>query len=526
MPDGGLTVRLVLERMRTVNQHSFLTHYDDGRLIKTRSFGEVAGRATRLAIALRRLGVEEGEAVAILCGNRPEYVEACLGVPAAGAVLQTVNGRMTVEQIDWTLQVSGARVMLVDSTYAEVGDELAGRHPELSVIGIGIGIGNGRATDYEDVVGVTDLGGSEQLPSLGEGQPAVLCFTTGTTGDPKGVVYSHRALVLHAIASPAHDLYDIGVRDRVLLAVPLFHVLGWNLPFICAITGSDMVLNSGRQSPEDITGILVGERISFSCGVPTVWAGVRDHAVKNGIPLDTLRRVLCGGSRVPASLSSDFTTRFGVELHPGWGMTETLTGATAMPSAHLRESSSPFVHSDSAGRINPLYEMRIVLESGEVAPWDGVSLGELQVRGPLVAARYLNPPSDSATHDGDWLRTGDRCAITSDGRLIIADRIKDVIKSGGEWISSAALEEAILTFSAVVDVAVVARPDERWGERPVAFIVTNIENADTEQLAGSLRTHLAELVPKWWLPEELVLIEALPRTSVGKTDKKALRRMV
>ena len=357
---------------------------------------------------------------------------------------------------------------------------------------------------------------------INERAAAALCYTSGTTGDPKGVLYSHRSIILHALSMTGRDVFRIGEQDVVLGLVPLFHALGWGLPFVCGLTGADMVLPGPNLAPEAIGELISENRVTWAGGIPTLWMDLLRLVKKRastGTPVDlsSLKTVVGGGTAVPEALIRDYGA-LGIDFVQGWGMTEVFPGATMVTPSAMADTDAGWRARTSVGRISPLYEMRVVAGDGTELPRDGVTVGELEIRGPVVASSYLDSEvSDSKFRDG-WLRTEDVGTIDANGWVRITDRLKDAIKSGGEWISSLDLELALLAHPSVREAAVVGRPDERWGERPAAFVVT-----DGPVDPGELREHLKGLVARWWIPDDFRQLEKIPRNSNGKANKKVLR---
>jgi fatty-acyl-CoA synthase len=506
--DFPLTLTQLLRRSATVHGAAQVTTLRDADGTRDRaSFADVAARAARLASGLHDLGLRAGDRVGTFLWNTQEHLEAYYAVPCSGAVLHTLNLRLFPEQVAWTINHARDRVIVFDASLAPAMAEVV---PHLTTVEhlVMTGAGDPCGLDvlaYEDV-----LGDERAWPALDERAAAALCYTSGTTGDPKGVLYSHRALVLHALAMAADDVYRVAGRDTVLAVVPMFHAMGWNLPFLCGLIGADLVMPGPHLQSPHLARLIEDERVTYSAGVPTIWMDLLRHADEHGTDLSSLRTALCGGTQVPPVLMERYEQRHGIKIVQGWGMTECLPGAAV---AH--DPPDPTL----TGRVSPLYEIRVVSDAGEELPWDGVTTGELEIRGPCVAAGYFE--NDEATvdrlHDG-WLRTGDVGAIGPGGWLRITDRAKDVIKSGGEWISSVDLESALMRHPSVVEAAVIARPDERWSERPLACVVS-----DGDATAADLRAHLEGSVAKWWLPDEYVFLTEIPKTSVGKFDKKVLR---
>ena len=382
------------------------------------------------------------------------------------------------------------------------------------------------ALDYEELLGrgaATIAVDEYALPDLDERAAAALCYTSGTTGDPKGVAYSHRCLALHTILMAGTETYRIGARDRVLAVVPMFHAMGWNLAYLAGMTGADLILPGRLLQPEPLTRLIEAERVTASCGVPTIWMDVLRYADQHGSDLSAFELAICGGTQVPPGLMRDFEARHGVAVVQGWGMTETLPGAALAHDPPGAGEEERWRRREHAGRVSPFYELRIFADDGTELPRDGASQGEIQIRGPVVAGSYFEAPTASAaafTADG-WLRTGDVGTLDCRGWLRITDRAKDVIKSGGEWISSVDLESALMAHPAVVEAAVIAVPDERWSERPFACVVA-AEGTEADELTE----FLAERFERWWLPDGFAFIAEIPKTSVGKFDKKVLREML
>jgi fatty-acyl-CoA synthase len=514
--DYPLTLRLILERMRKLYPTSEVVGMRDGRRTR-RSFAEIAERADRLAAALARLGVKPGDRVATFAWNGPEHMEAYLAVPCMGAVLHTVNVRLFQDQIAYVMNHAEDVAVIVDESLLP---QL--REVELDTVRHVVVIGSERpveeATSYEELLGSGDP--AYEYPELDDRQAAGLCYTSGTTGNPKGVLYSHRSNILHALGQCMADSIGASSGDRVMPVVPMFHANAWGIPYGSALTGADLVMPGSDLSPEALSALIETERVTIAAGVPTIWMDLLRHAGEHDVDLSSLRLVICGGSAVPLTLMQEFEERLGVRIVQAWGMTETSPlGSTAHPPADV-EGDEAWRYRATAGRPAPLVEARLVRGDGEEVPWDGESTGELQVRGPWVARGYYRDEGSDEKFDEGWLRTGDIAAIDERGYIIISDRAKDVIKSGGEWISSVELENEIMAHPAVTEAAVIAKPHERWGERPLACVVTE-EGADLT--LEELREHLASRVAKWWLPDELLIIDAVPKTSVGKFDKKVLR---
>jgi fatty-acyl-CoA synthase len=528
--DFPLTLTHLLGRARGFNGDAeVVTQLDAEGAVERSDLATVGARAEALAAGLSTLGLKLGDRVGVFSWNNREHLEAYWATPCAGLVLHTMNPRLSPEQIAYTVRHSGDRAIICDGALldalAPVLDLLGDQAPQHLIVFADEGARPSGALDYEELVARGAAAGYA-LPDLEERAAAALCYTSGTTGDPKGVAYSHRCLALHAILMAGTETYRIGRRDRVLAVVPMFHAMGWNLAYLSGMVGAALVLPGRFLQPEPLTRLIEAERITASCGVPTIWMDVLRHADEHGADLSAFELAICGGTQVPAQLMRDFEARHGVAVVQGWGMTETLPGAAlahdppARPGAPVGDEER-WREREHAGRVSPFYELRIVADDGAELPRDGESQGEIQIRGPVVAGSYFESPAASAESfaPGGWLRTGDVGTLDERGRLRITDRAKDVIKSGGEWISSVDLESALMAHPAVFEAAVIAVPDERWSERPFACVAAapGTDAAElTEFLAG-------REVPRWWLPDGFAFVEEIPKTSVGKFDKKALR---
>ncbi len=482
------------------------------------SFTDLAGRAAQFAAALRRLGVEPGDRVATFAWNNQEHQEAYFAVPCMGAVMHTVNIRLSPEHIRYVVGHAEDSVLLADASLAPVLAPIIGDLPLKHLIVFGEGDRSllPGAIDYEELLAAERP--AYNWPELKESAAAAMCYTSGTTDLPKGVVYSHRSTFLHSLGVCSGEALGMSQADRLLPVVPMFHGNAWGLPYAAFLVGADLLMPGRFIQAAPLAELIRAEGATLSAAVPTVWYDILGLNPAD-VDLTSLRMILCGGAAVPRSLIDAYEQRFGARIVQGWGLTETSpVAALAFPP----KGSPPERAIDyraTAGRVLGGVESRIVAEDDTVLPNDGHSVGEIEVRGPWVTASYYRDPSPAKFHDG-WLRTGDVGRIDPHGFITISDRAKDVIKSGGEWISSLELESEIVSHPAVREAAVIAMPDDRWGERPLACVCPAPGASVSPE---ELREYLTGRVVKWWLPEKWTFIDHVPRTSVGKYDKKLLR---
>ncbi len=519
--DHPLTLQHILDRMRRLYSESeVVTLTDDGT--DRASYAEVCERIDRLCAALAALGVRDGDRVATFAWNTQRHLEAYIGVPCMGAVLHTLNIRLFEDQLTYIANHAEDKVVLVDDSLVPVLEKVASTFETVEhwiVMGDSDAGSLPNALRYEELI--ADQSGGFDYPQLEDRAAAGLCYTSGTTGNPKGVLYSHRSNVLHALASCLADSIAISNSDRVMPVVPMFHANAWGLPHAATFVGADLVMPNRFLQPEPLARLIEEERVTVAAAVPTIWSDLLRYCDEHRPDLSSLRVVPCGGSAVPLELMKAWDERHGVTVLQAWGMTETSpVGSVARPARGM-EGDEHWECRAKAGRLLPLVEARIVDDAGDEVEWDGESTGELEVRGPWIASDYYNDPSAPEKFDNGWLRTGDIAAIDERGYIKITDRAKDVIKSGGEWISSVDLEGALMAHPDVLEAAVIAKPDERWQERPLACVV-RCEGSDVS--ADDLREHLQARVAKWWLPDEIAFIDEVPKTSVGKFDKKVLRQ--
>ncbi len=526
MQDVPLTLTMMLRSAAsTFSDALAVTAGGPGIPSRSASFGEVAERAGRLATGLAELGVSGDDRVATFLWNNQEHLECYLAVPCMGAVLHTLNIRLTPDQLAFIAGHAADRAVVVDSSLIGVFAPALERMPGVRTVVV---VGDGDAAALEgagrEVVRYDALLAGRapfRWPDLDERSAAAMCYTSGTTGDPRGVVYSHRSAFLHSMAVCSGNVGALTFRDRVLPVVPMFHANAWGLPYAALMSGADLVLPDRYLSPAPLVEFIERERPTMAGAVPTIFNDLLQWMRANpGHDITSITRILCGGSAVPRSLIEAFETELGVTMLQAWGMTETSPVATSglIPRGLLGEAAMDL--RATQGRVVFGVEARVVGDDDAELPPDGKSVGELEVRGPWITASYYQGVDADRFHDG-WLRTGDVGTLDPRGYLTLSDRAKDVIKSGGEWISSVELENTLMGHPEVVEACVVGVPDERWQERPLALVV---RLAGSDVGAGTLRDWLGERVARWWLPERWAFVEAIPRTGVGKFDKKVIRR--
>jgi fatty-acyl-CoA synthase len=495
----------------------------DGSLQRA-TYADFYRRARALAAALQAAGLQPGDRVATLMWNHAAHLECYFGIPAVGGVLHTLNLRLHPDELAFIVNHAGDRFLLVDDVLLPVFEKIRDRVKFERVVVVPFS-GGPLAAGYQDYEAfLAQSSGPPEYPDLEEDDAAAMCYTSGTTGQPKGVVYSHRSLALHSLSVSLPDNFAMSRQDCVLPAMSMFHANAWGVPYAAVMHGCKLVFPGPNLQPEPLLDLLEQEHVTLTGAVPTVWMGVLD-ALKRAPQrwkLDPRLRIISAGSAVPESLFRGFDA-FGVTLIQPWGMTETApiaTTSTLKPHMQGWSEDRKYEVRAKQGLPSPFIEIRVIGDGGGV-PWDGESPGELQVRGPWVTASYFQLPEerDKWTEDG-WLRTGDVCTIDAEGYIKITDRTKDLIKSGGEWISSVDLENALVGHDAVKEAAVVAVPHPKWVERPLAVVVLH----DGARVAPEeLRTFLARKFAKWQLPDDFVFVEELPHTSTGKLQKLRLR---
>lgn len=523
MQNRPLTLSGLLTGMeRQYADSRVITSYHDGHVEIT--YAETLEHVHALATALDSLGIEKGARVATFAWNTQRHLELYLAVPCSGRILHTINHRLFAEQIDFIVADAENEIVFVDRSIVPTVWPVLKKHAALRHIVL---MDDGttdpvpddpRILDYDELI-ASATGSLYDFSITDERTASGLCYTSGTTGLPKGVLYDHRSTVLHALMLQVADGYAIRRSDVVFPIVPMFHVNAWGFPYASIMCGSTLSLPGPVTASDRLAEQMERDRITLGAAVTTVWTTVAPHL--DGKDLSSVRNLICGGGKVPSSLARHYRSTVGVHLSSGWGMTETSPAATYIAQVEpfgdngLERLTRP-------GPSLPLVDLRIVDPSGSAVelPWDGKTAGELQVAGPTVAGRYFNRDADVGFTSDGWLRTGDLAVIEPGGAPTIVDRVKDLIKSGGEWISSADLENMLADHPSVAEVAVIGWEDDRWGERPVACVVL-VPGAALE--VADMQSFLVGKVAKWWIPDDVVVVDLLPKTATGKISKVRLR---
>ncbi len=523
MMDSPLTLSALLRHAERLHGDCEIVSRQADRSLHRYTYHDCLERARQLGAALRGLGLDNGDRVATFAWNHQRHLEAYFGLPAAGFVLHTLNLRLHADDLAYIANDAGDRVAIVDEVLWPAFEKFAGRAAfEHVIVMTEHGVAPTGTLDYETLIASAE---PEPFPDLrDEREAAAMCYTSGTTGKPKGVVYSHRSLVLHSMGTIIPDVLGLSSRDAVLPVVPMFHANAWGVPYSAALVGAKQVLPGRYLDAQSLVELLAEERVTVTCGVPTIWLGVLDflNAHSGEHDLSALRHMTVGGSAAPEAMIRAFDERHGITVLQGWGMTETSPVASLSSDRPQTAGSTPTERQHyraTAGQPLPLVEIRARGDDGLI-PWDGVAMGELEVRGPWVAAAYHGRDADEAFTADGWFRTGDIVTIGPNAELIIQDRCKDLVKSGGEWISSVLLENCLMGHPSVAEAAVIAVPHAQWVERPLAVVVMRANcAADPEEL----RALLGDSFAKWWVPDAVVFVEALPRNGTGKVVKSELR---
>ena len=522
MDDYPLSLTAIVERAELLSpERKVVYRRPDGKVHRT-TVGECARRARRLAGALAELGIGDGDRVGTLMWNQPEHLEAYYGVPLMGAVVHTLNPRLHPDELGFIAEDAEDKAVIVDESLLGVLDSFRDGHSFDHVIVVSH---SGETPDgthaYESLVESAE---PMSWPDPDERRACAICYTSGTTGRPKGVLYSHRALVLHSLMAALPDQMNISARDVVLPVVPMFHANAWGIPYTATMIGASLVLPGPRLDAESVLDLLADEKVTLTAGVPTVWMAMLKaiEAEPERWDLSELRRLLVGGSAVPKSMIEGYQ-KHGLTIVQGWGMTETSPlASTSFVPPELADAApeEQFEYRARQGMPAPFVDIRARGDDGELIPWDDQAMGELEVRGPWVAAAYFRGTGAEKFTDDGWFQTGDVVRIDRHGSIRITDRAKELVKSGGEWISSVDMENLLMGHPAVAEAAVIAVPDEKWDERPMAVVVLK---DGAEASPDDLRRHLASHFAKWQLPERVEYIEEIPRTATGKFKKTALR---
>ncbi|HEX7044694.1 MAG TPA: long-chain fatty acid--CoA ligase [Burkholderiales bacterium] len=520
-----LSLNHLLERAGKLYPESeIVSRLPDKSFVRHR-FADFYRRARALAAALRAAGLQKGDRVATLCWNHYAHLECYFGIPAAGGVMHTLNLRLAPDEIAWIANHARDRFLVVDDILLPLLEKFRAQAPFERIIVVPLTRQPVPAglTDYEHFIAAGDDGFT--YASHDENDPVAMCYTSGTTGRPKGVVYSHRSTVLHTLAANQPDYWGLSAKDSVCPVTPMFHANCWGVPYACAMLGVRIVFPGPHLHPADLLELFAAERPTYVLGVPTIWLSMLQllDAEPGRYRLPPGMRMLVGGAPVPESMIRAYA-RHGATVVHGWGMTETSPLGTASylkPELQQASEDERYARFAMAGVPAPLVDIRVIGEDEHEQPWDGKRVGEIQVRGPFITGCYhkVPPEPEKFTADG-WLRTGDVAAIDAHGYVRIVDRTKDLIKSGGEWISSVDMENHLMTHPAVAEAAVIAVPDPKWGERPLACVVLK---AGAQADAEELRAHLAAHFAKWQLPDRVEFLDAIPRTSTGKFWKVKLR---
>ncbi len=494
-----------------------------------RSYAEIYRRARQLAQALRvNAGLVPGEAVATLCWNHAWHLECYFGIPAAAGVVHTLNLRLTPEEIAWIMDDADDKVLIIDDILLPIWEQvkpLLKKAPRVIVIPFSGAALPGDAESYEEFIAVD--ASSYVYPVQDENEAVAMCYTSGTTGRPKGVVYSHRSMVLHATAACIPDLFSLSRRDRILLVTPMFHANAWSVPFSALMVGADLILPGPHLGGADLLSLMEENQITFAVGVPTIWTmlyqTLEETSRQRELNLVKGIRMLVGGAAVAQALIANFA-KYDMYIVQGWGMTET-SPLGAVPILTPRHAELPldeqYALRSMQGIAAPFVDMRIADEDGVAQPWDGKAVGELQVRGPWITGGYHNTPTDPGKFTADgWLRTGDLATINAEGYMRLVDRSKDLIKSGGEWISSVHLESLVMAHPAVLEAAVIAIPHPKWDERPLVIAVRRPGMSVTD---AELREFLRPKLARFQLPDDFEWVDAIPKAGTGKIIKAKLR---
>ena len=530
MMDTQLLVSMILRHAERHHPHREIVSVTADNPLHRYTFADCCRRTRQLANALDQLGLQQGDRVATLAWNDYRHLEMYYGVGGAGYVCHTINPRLFPEQIIFIINHAEDKWIFTDPMFVPLLEKITGHTPGVEGYVVMTNDENMPETTLKNAVSYESLIGAEsdayEWPELDERAAVALCYTSGTTGDPKGVLYSHRSTILHAYAGVAPDVINLSNRDCVLPVVPLFHVNAWGLPYSALMVGAKLVFPGPKMGDgETLYGLLESEEVTLALGVPTVWLALLQYTAQAGKRMNKLQRTIIGGAAVPESMIREFQDVHDVIVHQGWGMTEmSPLGTLNSPKAGMESltDDESIVIATKAGRGIFGCELRIVDDDSNELPWDGVAYGALQVRGPWVCSDYFKLEGTGGSHMEDgWFDTGDVATIDPDGYLAITDRTKDVIKSGGEWISSIEIENTAIGHPAVAEAAVIGVAHPKWTERPL-LIVIRAEGQDPSK--EEILAWFDGKIAKWWLPDDVVFVDELPHTATGKIKKVELRK--
>jgi len=524
--DWPLLCHKVLDHAATQHARRKIVSCADDQLILT-NYGQLRDRALRVAQRLQRQGLKPGDRIATLAASTVRHMEVWYGATGIGAVYHPVNPRLFHDQITFVVNHAADRVMFTDAQYVPLLEKIASKLPTIEryiVLSDAAHMPQTslrNAVDYESWLDEVD--GDYAWAHFDENTAAGLSYTSGTTGRPKGVLYSHRSIVLLSLTINAKDMYGFSARDIVMMAVPMFHANGWSWPFTAPMAGASLVLPGARLDGASLHELIEAHQVTISGGVPTVWQGLLDHLDRTGLPLKHLKRLFIGGSPPSRAMLAAFQDRHGVEIINAYGMTEmgpTGTACSLTPETQNLQGEARLALQQRQGRAPFLVEMKIVDDAGNKLPWNDVATGNLRVRGPCIVRRYYRMEDSNVLDEQGFFDTGDVAKIDKNGFMRITDRAKDLIKSGGEWISSIDLENTAQTHPAVAEAAAIAAVHPKWDERPLLFIV---RKPDQDLSSDQMVSHLSTRLPKWWLPDAILFLDELPHTATGKLQKTALR---
>ncbi|MFZ5651720.1 MAG: long-chain fatty acid--CoA ligase [Bacillota bacterium] len=530
MMNYPLTITNILERAKMLYSKREIVCRDYSGMFRY-NYDQFYQRVCRLANVLEELGIKKGDRVATLAWNTHRHLELYFAIPCTGAVLHTLNLRLFQEQLVYIINHAGDSVIFVDQDLLPLLEAVKDR---ISTVRHFVVMSDSTELprtslspvySYEELIAKAPS--DYKFPSdLDEWSAAAMCYTTATTGDPKGVVYTHRAIFLHSMACLTADMMGIGNRDTVMAVVPMFHANAWGMPFTATWTGAKQVFPGARPDPRILCQLIQDERVTVTAGVPTIWMGILQAMERERFDFSSVKAFICGGSAIPLALMKAYDEKLGIPIVHAYGMTETTPLVTLSRTKwHMDQwpAEKQYEVRIKQGIVAPGLEIRVVGENGEDLPHDGKTMGELLVRGPWIAGKYYNDPEKTAEcMKGGWLHTNDIVTIDEEGYIAICDRTKDLIKSGGEWISSVDMENTIMAHPAVAEAAVIAMPHEKWNERPMACVVPKPDfkgSLKEEEIIAFLESKMA----KWMLPDRVIFIDEIPKTSVGKFNKKELR---